>query len=240
MKLIPLFECLIGSHAYGLATASSDVDIRSAVMPGDLSYYFGLKTFEQKVYASEDRVDWHIEKFCRLAAAGNTQMLEMLFSSQECIHYLDPEFAKLILDERHRFITKQVFPVIKGYSYSEYRKAIGESSRDLGAKRKEGLNKFGYSPRNASHCIRLLYAGSKALTCGYFPVKLPEATKQICMDLKTGICTLEQFKEHYELAINALEAAMTNSNIPEKFDYDWLDKQLIQLQINILRRNNLL
>ncbi len=242
MNLIKLYECKIGSHAYGLATPESDLDIRGVVMPDDLRYYFGMKTFEQKVFPEpEDKVYWHVRKFCHLAAAGNTQMLEMLFSPEDCVLFDGNEqFKYYILLHKETFITKQIYNVIHGYSYAEYRKAIGESSRDLGARRKEELQRLNYSPRNASHCIRLLYAGKEALLEGYFPVRLPEVQQKICMEVKLGQITLEEFQYLFKCYEQDLDEANRDSILPEKFDYDWLDNQLVQIQKQILHKNNLL
>lgn len=237
MNLITLYTCKIGSHAYGLATPDSDIDLRGVVVPDDLSYYFGTKTFEQKVYPDEeDHVAWHLRKFCQLAAKGNTQMLEMLFSPSDCVITVHPLFRTNILDNRDKFITNEIFNAIRGYAYSENRKALGESSRDLGERRKQDIVSYGYSGRNASHCIRLLYAGAKALTTGKFPVRLESPEKDICLALKLGQIKLEEYNVIYTEYMSKLENVYLSSTA-QTFDDAWLNETLIEMHLELMHNN---
>jgi predicted nucleotidyltransferase len=241
MNLITLYTCKIGSHAYGLTTPDSDLDLRGVVVPDDLAYYFGTKTFEQQVYSEEeDHVAWHLRKFCHLASKGNTQMLEMLFSPQDCWVSLNPLFHMNILDNRDKFITNEIFNAIHGYAYSEHRKALGESSRDLGERRKQDVASYGYSGRNASHCIRLLYAGAQALTMGVFPVRLESPERDTCMALKLGQMKLEEYERTYATYLDALESACVDSKLPARFDDDWLNTTLVKMHLELMHNNKLL
>jgi predicted nucleotidyltransferase len=238
MELITLYTCKIGSHAYGLATPESDLDLRGVVVPNDLSYFFGLNFFEQEIYKDqEDHVAWNLQKFAKLAAAANTQMLEMLFSSEEHIITLHPLFNKYFLKNRDKFLTNKIYDVINGYAGSEYRKALGESSRDLGAVRKEDINNFGYSCRNASHCVRLLYAATHALSTGVFPVMLPKDIRNTCMQLKRGVSTLSEFKIAYEFWTVMLFEAKLRSVLKDEFDYNWLNQMLVNIHKDLLCKN---
>jgi predicted nucleotidyltransferase len=219
-----------------LTTPDSDLDLRGVALETDLSYYFGLQNFEQQVYGDEeDHLAWSLKKFCKLAAIGNTQSLEMLFSSEDCIQGVTfPTFKDCILDCKEHFLTKKIFNTIFGYATSEHRKALGLSSRDLGDRRKRDVSIHGYSCRNASHCIRLLYAGGIALSERYFPVRLSGEIQQQCMDLKLGESSLEQYNQLYELYVSNIKKAYETSKLPEKFDYGWLDATLVEMHKNIL------
>jgi predicted nucleotidyltransferase len=238
MNLKSLYKCKIGSHAYGLVTPESDVDIREVVMPDDLSYYFGLRDFQQTSDPNEeDHVAWDYRKFLKLTAGCNTQMLEMLFSSMDCVLGINIHFHRLIIDNRKKFITKKVFHVIKGYALSEHMKALGLSSRDLGARRKEDIIKNGYSGRNASHCIRLLHAGTHALNTGEFLVRLEDPQKSLCMDLKLGNLSIDGYKVLFDQYLDRLETAYEKSTIAEEFDYDWLNETMVELTKEVLAVN---
>ena len=239
--LIDLYSCLIGSHAYGLSTPESDVDVRGVVMAEGLEYYFGTKVFETKKYPEEeDTVAWSPRFFMPLAAKGNTQMLEMLYAPNDCIKYVHPAFYALIIEQRERFMTKAIYNSILGYAYSEHLKAMGESSRDLGARRKDDLNIHGFSLRNATHCIRLMYAGAQAMTTGIFPVRLPEPERTICMNIKLGktdqLTYVGLYHDYYEKLKQAGEA----STLPEKFDHAWMNQTLVDLHKEILGDRGLL
>jgi predicted nucleotidyltransferase len=235
MYLIELYTTLIGSHAYGLNTPESDIDLRGIVVPNDLTYHFGTRVFEQHNYPEDDdHVAWHLKKFMPLAAKGNTQMLEMIFSPEDCQRFVHPVFQHFILDEKKKFMTQAIFPSIFGYAYSEHQKALGLSSRDLGARRKEDLGKYGYSSRNASHCIRLMYAGAYAMDNGEFPVRLPEPEREICLDIKQGKMPLEGYEEVYQQYLAKLETAGKNTSLPPIFDYDWMNAALVDIQMSVL------
>ena len=236
MILHALYTCLIGSHAYGLVTPNSDVDLRGVVMPDDLAYYFGLETFDKPIeYKNEDdHVAWGLLQFAALLAKCNTQMLEMLFAEKDSIRNCHPVFEKNFIQNRKHFITKNLYYVIKGYAFSEHRKALGESSRDLGLRRKEDLAEAGYSFRNASHCIRLLHSGSQALHTGEFPVRLTGDIQRVCMDLKLGTASLEDYESLYKMYSQDLEAYYDDCVLPEKIDRDWLNKILIDTHQEIL------
>ena len=231
-----LYTCLIGSHAYGLATPESDTDLRGVVIPDGLEYYFGLETFDKPIEykEDEDHVAWGLKQFAALAENCNTQVLEMLFSEKDNIRYCHPVFEENFIKNQKKFITKRIYEVIRGYSYSEYRKSIGESSRDLGSRRKEDLDKFGYSCRNASHCLRLLYAGSIALQDGVFPVRLDGSMQKICMDLKLGKLSLEEYKYLYMSFSQDLEQYYLDCTLPEHIDRAWLNKILIDTHLKII------
>lgn len=234
MKLITLYRCLIGSHAYGLATSGSDFDIRGVAIPEELSYYFGLMNFEQYIGTGEDKVLWSLKKFSGLAAKGNTQTLEMLFDDPKNIQEVNDTFRINFLDNKSKFITKAIFKAVEGYAISEHRKSLGLSSRSLGTNRKEDVKKFGYSRKNASHCIRLLYSGASAITTGVFPVLLPDEIRNICLKLKEGKYALKEFEEVYTDFNNILQLTKETNNVPEKFDYKWLNKIMIDTHRQIL------
>lgn len=234
-SLIELYTCLIGSHAYGLNGPDSDIDLRGIVIPDDLTYYFGTKVFEQHDYPEdEDHVAWHIKKFMPLAAKGNTQMLEMIFNPADCQRFVDPAFKHYVLDEREQFMTQSIFNSIHGYAISEHNKALGLSSRDLGARRKEDLETLGYSNRNASHCIRLMYAGAHAMLNAEFPVRLPDPERTICLSIKQGKVSKEGYLELYEEYLHRLKEAGEKTELPTDFNYEWMNRTLVDIQMYML------
>lgn len=61
-----VYECIAGSHAYGLATPTSDLDVRGVyVAPSELNWsLFGAP---EQFNGEGDTVYWEIGKFVRLA-----------------------------------------------------------------------------------------------------------------------------------------------------------------------------
>jgi uncharacterized protein len=236
MSLLTLYECTIGSKAYGLETPESDLDIRAIAIEQDLSYHFGLKIFECSVDQNqEDYVVWSLAHYAKLLAANNTQMLEMLFSEPDMQLNVHPSFKTNFLDNKELFLNKSIYNTITGYARSEHQRTLGETTGKLGERRKEAIDQFGYSPRNASHCIRLLYMGEKALKDREIHVKLPENIRLICMALKTGIASRADYEFYYNYYSKAIDEAIKISTLPDKIDNEWLNSLIVKTSIDALQ-----
>ncbi len=207
-----------GSHAYGLATPESDHDTRGVYVMPTAAYLFGLVRAKPIKSADEDRVLWDLRQFVALAAGANTQALEVLYAPETSVLGASPE-GKLLRQERALFLSKGIFRVVSGYALSEYRRAIGEGTRKLGALRKTHIERYGYSPKNASHCLRLLSAGIIALTTGQFPVHVDDQDdRRFLLDLKRGNVERDDFEVQFQRLDRELKAAHATSTLPEKVD----------------------
>lgn len=123
----------VGSHSYGLNTASSDVDYKG-IFIATHEYYFGLKNIEQKdrgwdqdsekfptLNGVKDLVFYELRKYLKLAKDANPNILELLFESGEFYEYLHPLGQKL-LDNRQLFLSKKIRYSYSGYAYAQIRK----------------------------------------------------------------------------------------------------------------------
>lgn len=161
-----------GSHAYGLATATSDIDWRGVFVSTELNYIVGLDAGREEGHQRQvdgiDEVYWELRHFMRMLRGGNTQALEMMF--KELPDQITDEF-KLIVSNRFRLIDSvKMFSTLRGYATSERRLANGERTGQLGGKRKEAIDKYGFSPKNFVQLFRLLWAGAYFYKNNVFPV----------------------------------------------------------------------
>lgn len=233
-----LFNCVVGSTAYNLTTATSDKDYRRVVTPTDMSYFFGLDNFDvgNVVTTKEnDNVDYSLKKFVNLAMKCNTVMLEMLFAPEDCMLEVHPLFKQYFVDNRFKFLSKNLYHVVKGYAHAEYRRALGETTGTLGTRRKEDLEKLGYSPKNASHCLRLLLSAEHALLDGDFPVRWDGQVKKLLMNVKLGVLNVDYFKNFFDVGMASLEAAKIKSNLPEEIDREYFNKLLTDFYLEFFR-----
>lgn len=75
-----ILEAIIGSHAYGLATADSDVD-RRGVFVAPAEAFWRLEKPPTSVEGPEpERLSWEVEHFCKLGLKSNPAVLETLVS----------------------------------------------------------------------------------------------------------------------------------------------------------------
>jgi predicted nucleotidyltransferase len=104
------FIVLSGSHAYGTYTSSSDIDIR-----GVFFNPVSLKKQETIEIKSEDITMHSIEKFLSLATQNNPNILELLYSPEQCVFYVHPLF-KPVLEKKHLFLSKRMQASFLGYA----------------------------------------------------------------------------------------------------------------------------
>jgi predicted nucleotidyltransferase len=108
-----VFETVHGSRAYGLATESSDTDLRGVYVPPRDAFYGFLERPEQ-VEAGPERVLYDIRKLFRLAAVSNPTILEILFTDRSDHVLVSPE-GQILLDHRSDFLSR-----LAGDSFGKY------------------------------------------------------------------------------------------------------------------------
>jgi len=122
-----IYETVHGSRAYGLATETSDTDLRG-VFVLRRSRSRGFVAQPDQVEPAAERVLYEIRKFFRLAAACNPTVIEVLFTDPQD-HVTVSAEGRLLLDRRSDFLSR-----LAGDSFRQvrpWRSSIG--SRRAGA-----------------------------------------------------------------------------------------------------------
>lgn len=237
-----LCKYLGGSHLYKLNTPQSDVDERGVFMHTDPLYVFGVHT-KDNVVKQNDEVDvalHELAQFVKLACKSNTQTLECLWAPRDAFTELDPLFESLVLARRTRFVSsKHLFNSLEGYLHNERRLALGERKGKLGGKRKDTLDKLGFSYKNFVHLFRLASCGAHFFETGTFHVSMLDFNPMLheyCMELKTD-------PERFDVTLlvekaDELQDQMRNSYAHAKFmyepDYDYVATALKELYRSVL------
>ena len=141
-KDLIIYECLSGSHAYGLATPESDVDIKGVfVLPED--EFYGLNYIDQVSDENNDTVYYELKRFVELLSKSNPNILELLYSPEDCIRVMHPLFEPL---RAQNFLSKQCKDSFGGYAMTQVRKAKGLNKKILNpvAKERKGVLDFCY------------------------------------------------------------------------------------------------
>ncbi len=235
-----LCNSLGGSHAYGLNTPESDIDYRGVFINTDPAEILGLSRFEvvQK-QEEEDIVQFEVRKFFELLKKGNTGALEILFTPREKFIDLAPEFEH-VLANRLKFVsTERMFSCLRGYMQGERKLANGERTGKLGGKRKEMIDRYGFSPKNWVQLFRLAHCGITLFQEGHFPVNVMEHNPDLgaqLLDIKVNPSAYnkDQLNSDYEKAEAALVEAYETRKYEFVFDEDRANDSLRRLYLPYL------
>lgn len=117
-----LFLTAHGSHAYGTNLPTSDRDYKGFCVPPK-QYFLGFaKRFEQAEFKGDpDMVVYGIQKFFKLAADCNPNIIEVLFTNPEDHQIVHP-LAIPILQKRDLFISKKAKFTFSGYAVAQLKK----------------------------------------------------------------------------------------------------------------------
>ena len=224
-KTATLCKYLGGSHLYGLNTESSDVDIRGVILNTDPSFIIGLNRFdeERNMKNGNDIVYREFSNFIRLLHRGNTEAFETLFAPESSFSELSKEFKRIRIYRDELIDSEKLFNCLRGYAQGEYRLAMGERTGVLGSKRKTSLDKYGFSPKNCTNLLRLLYTGIHFFEHDKYVVNCREFGDDVFNKLfkiktKPETYSKEQMWEDYKTYDAALVNAYDNRKVTHKFN----------------------
>ncbi len=114
-----------GSHAYGLNTETSDLDIKGVAF-GTPSVYHGFDTTFEQWESNEpyDCVVYEVRKFFRLAAACNPNIIEVLWVDDDDVLLETPLGARL-REHRAAFLSRRARHTFAGYARSQLKRIRG-------------------------------------------------------------------------------------------------------------------
>jgi len=116
-----IYECISGSRAYGLETATSDTDIRGVfILPKDM--IFGLEYVPQVANETNDIVYYELGRFFELLKKNNPNILELLNTPKDKILIKHPVMDKI---DPTIFISKKCKDTFGGYAFTQVKKARG-------------------------------------------------------------------------------------------------------------------
>lgn len=165
-----IYQYIRGSQAYGLNVETSDVDT-GGVYITDNTHLLGLRSnyCEQIADEKNDNVWYEVGRFLELLMNSNPNMLEALFIPEKCILYKHP-VMDIILENRHKFLTKKAFNSFCSFAFEQVRKARGLNKKIVNpiTERKEPID-FCYTFRKQGtqpiqnwlkeHGLKQIYCG---------------------------------------------------------------------------------
>lgn len=199
-----IYRCVIGSRAYGLDDADSDIDRRGMYLPPAQLQWSLFGVPEQLDYNATEEVYWEAQKFVILALKANPNVLECLFTP--LVEYATP-LAGELLAIRRQFLSKMIYQTYNGYVLSQFKKL----QADL---RNKGKVKW----KHVMHLLRLLLAGVEALQEGHVPVHVGPHRQRL-LAIKRGEVPFDECEAWRRQLHEQFDQALATTKLPERPDY---------------------
>jgi predicted nucleotidyltransferase len=230
-----VLECVMGSHAYGCQTDTSDYDVLGVIMdqhkmlyPQSYGYVLGfdkLPKFENKEWKGvgkrltlEDGKTcegaWHsLTNFFSLVENGSPALTEVLFVRQNLVTYRT-KVADMMRDNRKLFLSMKMFHSFKGYCFQQLNrlrngvKRWNDEHKCDNTNRQVFFEKYGYDVKMAYHCLRLLDLVDQLLKVGDFDLM---RNKEECKAMRAGLWgDWDKFQNHVDTRLTELESYSLN------------------------------
>jgi hypothetical protein len=218
---MPKTVCRIvaGSRLYGLETPDSDVDTRGVFLSTGHAEILGLSRERNIKSRVEDTLLIEFRHYLGHLQRTNTSAIELLFA--DGFEVLEEEF-RIVRENRHRLIdSERLFQSLTGYIHSERRLANGERTGELGGRRKEQVDRYGFSPKNFSHLLRLAHCGEAFFKTSTYPVSLKgDPARELIFSVKTepGRYTREELNLMSDAALGRLKDSYDNRRETFRFE----------------------
>jgi hypothetical protein len=200
-----IYRCVIGSRAYGLNHADSDVDRRGIYLPTADQHWSLYGVPEQLENHTTQEAYWELQKFLVLALKANPNVLECLYTP--LVETATP-LAKELLEMKPCFLSRLVYQTYNGYVMSQFKK-IGADVR----------NKGQIKWKHVMHLIRLLLSGIGVLREGVVPVKV-ETHRDRLLAIRRGEAPWADV-DRWRLDLHReLSAAFESTMLPERPNYE--------------------
>ncbi|MFF8194986.1 DNA polymerase beta superfamily protein [Streptomyces bobili] len=199
-----LLSGVVGSTAYGLAHAGSDVD-RLGLFAAPTEELHGLHPpQESHVSTAPDRTLHEAAKWCRLALGGNPTVTELVWLPDELYEVRTP-LGDELLDIRTTFLSaRRVRDAYLGYATQQFRRLLGRGDGSFSADTRKRTAK------HARHLKRLCAQGYELYTTGKLSIRVddPESFhrfgEQVADDPETALPLLRRYETAFEEARSVL------------------------------------
>jgi hypothetical protein len=208
-----IYQCIVGSRAFGLDHEDSDTDRRGIYLPPAELHWSLNGVPEQLERDATQECYWELQKFIVLALKGSPNILECLYTP--IVEHATP-LAIELLDMRDAFVSKLVFQTYCGCVTSGF-KRIQVGSHDRG----------GIRWKHAMHLIRLLLSGIHILREGGVSVHVGSHCERL-MAIRAGEVpwsAVEEWRSQLQAEFAQVFAA---TSLPDRPDYERANQFLIR------------
>lgn len=234
---------ITGSVAYGVSSDTSDMDVYGFCMPpkdmvfphlrGEiLGFGNQIQRFDQwqqhHIIEKDTRKEYDmtvfsIIKFFQLAMENNPNMIDVLFTRENCVLHAT-KIANHVRDNRRLFLHKGSWHKFKGYAYSQMHKMKIKNPEE-GSARVELIEKFGYDVKFAYHVVRLLNEVEQIMV--EQDLDLMRNNEQL-KEIRRGDWKQEQVEQYFYDKEKSLEQIYASSTLRHSADQAVIKKVLME------------
>ncbi len=240
-----MYETLMGSMAYGVATDSSDRDIYGFCVPPKQEVFPHLdgeipgfdepkQRFSQFQQAhikdpsaaggkgiEYDLTIYSIVRFLHLCLQCNPNMIDSLFTPRDCVLHITA-VGTMVRDARHLFLHKGCWLKFKGYAYAQMHKM--RTKNPIG-KRTQVREEFGYDVKFAYHLVRLIGECEQILLHGDIDLR---RDREHLKAIRRGEVPEEDVLRWAADKERQLESLYHTSKLPDQADREGIRKLLLE------------
>ena len=210
-----IYQCQVGSKAFGLAEEDADDDLRGIFLPPARLHWslYALPEQLESQTETHDEVYWELQKFLLLALKANPNVLETLWTPRVLVA---TPLAEELRSLRGAFLSQHLFKTYSGYVLSQFRRM--EAAIRTGGR---------YKPKHAMHLVRLLYCGIHALATGEILVDV-SARREELLRIKRGDLPFAEVKQQALELEREFQAAYETTQLPEQPDFAHVNDFLLK------------
>ena len=208
-----ILRSVVGSRAYGLDHADSDVDRRGVYLPPAEMQWSLYGVPEQLENVETDECYWELQKFLTLALKANPNVLEVLHSP--LVAHVTP-LGQDLLDMRETFLSKLVYQTYNGYVMSQFKKL----EQDI---RNRGEIKW----KHAMHLVRLLLSGITVLRDSFVPLRVEEHRERL-LAIRDGQVAWQEVNAWRLELHKQFDATFEATTLPDRPDYEAANAFLVK------------
>ncbi|MFF9163656.1 DNA polymerase beta superfamily protein [Streptomyces longwoodensis] len=205
-----LLSGIVGSTAYGLARAGSDVD-RLGLFAAPTEDLHGLhRPAESHVSTAPDRTLHEAAKWCRLALGGNPTVMELVWLPDALYEVRTPLGDELIGIRASFLSAGRVRDAYLGYATQQFRKLLSRSAGPLPPEVPQATR--GRTAKHARHLRRLCEQGFELYRTGELTIRVddPDAYHRFGEQVAADPGAAEPLLRRFEAAF-----AETRSALPD-------------------------
>lgn len=238
---------VMGSKAYGCSDNDSDWDVYGfaipprnmifphldGIIPGFGNQHRPFEQYQEHHLRHPDGREYdfavyNIIKFFQLCMENNPNMIDSLFTPDDCVIY-QSKVGRMVREQRRIFLHQGCLPKFRGYAYSQIKK-LDAKQPEPGSRRHGYVERYGYDVKYAVHLVRLVLECEQILQEGDIDLRRHADTLKA---VRAGQWTEAEVKAWFSQREEALDTMRFHSDLPAVPD----EARIRELLLNCLEEH---